>query len=153
MSFRIDLSQLAGLRQAVRSFGEAIKNEVAIEGAAGMALVIYEDARSRVRVSDKPHFFHGSQFKKNGTKYLFQPGNLRDAIYRKYSPEKSSDTLKLYRISWNHTKAPYGHMVEYGTSRAAANPFMRPAASRIPDAIEAGKARMALKLAEIKAGA
>lgn len=150
MSFNIDLSQLQGLRAKVREFGEAIKAEVAIEGAAGMAFVIYEDARSRVRVSSAPHYFYGSQFKKTGVKYLIQPGTLKAAIYRVFSPERSSNTFKLYKISWNHTKAPHGAMVEFGTSRAPAHPFMRPAVARMGDAIAAGNSRMALKLAEIK---
>lgn len=150
MSFRIDLSQLNGLRAKVREFGEAIKAEVAIEGAAGMAFVIYEEARSLAPVSSKPHYFYGTQFKKTGVRYLIQPGTLKEAIYRVYSPERSHDTLKLYRISWNHEKAPHGFMVEFGTSRAPAHPFMQPAVARMDDAIAAGNARMALKLNEIK---
>lgn len=150
MSFNVDLSQLGGLRKAVRKFGDAIKEEVAIEGAAGMAFVIYEDARSHVRVSSAPHYFYGSQFKKTGIKYLIQPGTLKAAIYRVFSPERSSPTYKLYKISWNHTKAPHGAMVEFGTSRAPAHPFMRPAVARLGDAVVAGNARMAAKLAEIK---
>ena len=150
MSFNIDLSQLAGLREAVRQFGDVISNEVAIEGAAGMALVIYEDARSRVPVSGAPHYFYGRNSKKTGVRYLIQPGTLKAAIYRVFSPERSTHTHKLYRISWNHTKAPHGAMVEFGTSRAPAHPFMRPAVARMDDAIAAGNARMAARLAEIK---
>lgn len=151
MSFNINLSELAGLKAKLRAFGETVKNEVAIEGAAGMALVIYDEARTRVPVSLSPHFFYGSQFKKNGTKYLFQPGTLRGAIYRVFSPEKSGPTLKLYRVSWNHRKAPYGAMVEFGTSRAPAHSFIRTSTSRLNDAMAAGRARMALKLTEIEA--
>lgn len=150
MSFNIDLSQLDELQAKLRAYGKAVKDEVAIEGAAGMGLVIYEEARANVRVSSKPHYFYGSNSKKSGTKYLFNPGNLRNAIYRVYSPEKSSDTLKLYRVSWNRTKAPYGAMVEFGTSRAPATPFMGPSLSRLNDAITAGKMRMAKKLTEIQ---
>mgnify|MGYP001049557789 CR=1 FL=1 len=150
MSFSIDLSQLAGLREAVRNFGDAIASEVAIEGAAGMALVIYEDARSRVPVSGAPHYFYGRNSKKTGVRYLIQPGTLKASIYRVFSPERSTPTHKLYRISWNHTTAPHGAMVEFGTSRAPAHPFMRPAVARMNDAIAAGNARMAVKLAEIK---
>lgn len=150
MSFNINLSQLDELQATLRAYGKAVKDEVAIEGAAGMGLVIYEEARANVRVSSKPHYFYGSNSKKSGTKYLFNPGNLRNAIYRVYSPEKSSDTLKLYRVSWNRTKAPYGAMVEFGTSRAPAMPFMGPSLSRLNDAITAGKMRMAKKLTEIQ---
>jgi len=82
-------------------------------------------------------------------RYLFQPGTLRDAIYRAYSPEKSGDTLKLYRVSWNHRKAPYGFMVEYGTPKAPAASFLRKSIARVPDAIEAGKAAIAQALTQI----
>lgn len=150
MSFNINLSGLEDLRAKLRAYGETVKSEVAIEGAAGMGLVIYLEARSRAPVSGKPHYFYGRSSKKNGIKYLIQPGTLRDAIYRVYSPEKSSDTLKMYRVSWNHTKAPHGFMVEFGTSRAAAKPFMGPSLSRLDDAIAAGKTRMAKKLDEIQ---
>jgi hypothetical protein len=153
MSFNINLSQLSGLKARLREFGEAVKSEVAMEGVASMALVIYEDARSRVRVSAKAHYFYGRSSKKNGTRYLIQPGTLKGAIYRVYSPEKSGPNLKLYRVSWNHTKAPHGAMVEFGTSSAPAYPFMRPALSRLDDAIDAGKTRMAAKLAELGARA
>jgi HK97 gp10 family phage protein len=150
MSFNINLAALDELRAKLRAYGEVVKDEVAIEGAAGMGRVIYEEARANVHVSSKPHYFYGSNSKKSGTKYLFNPGNLRNAIYRVYSPEKSSDTLKMYRVSWNHTKAPYGAMVEFGTSRAAAKPFMGPSLSRLDDAITAGKKQMAAKLDEIQ---
>ena len=150
MSFNINLAGLDELRAKLRAYGKEVKDEVAIEGAAGMGRVIYEEARANVRVSSKPHYFYGSNSKKSGTKYLYNPGNLRNAIYRVFSPEKSSDTLKMYRVSWNHTKAPYGAMVEYGTSRAPAKPFMRPSLSRLNDAMASGKTRMAKKLDEIQ---
>lgn len=150
MSFNINLAGLDELRAKLRAYGEVVKDEVAIEGAAGMGRVIYEEARANVHVSSKPHYFYGSNSKKSGTKYLYNPGNLRNAIYRVFSPEKSSDTLKMYRVSWNHTKAPYGAMVEFGTSRAQAKPFMGPSLSRLDDAITAGKKQMAAKLDEIQ---
>lgn len=150
MSFNINLAGLNELQAKLRAYGEAVKDEVAIEGAAGMGRVIYEEARANVRDSSKPHYFYGKNSKKSGTKYLFNPGNLRNAIYRVFSPEKSSDTLKMYRVSWNHTKAPYGAMVEFGTSRAPARPFMGPSLSRLDDAITAGKKQMAAKLDEIQ---
>lgn len=115
-----------------------------------MAFVIYEDARSRAPVSAAPHYFYGRQSKKTGVRYLIQPGTLKASIYRVFSPERSTPTFKLYRISWNHTKAPHGAMVEFGTSRAPAHPFLRPALARLGDAIAAGNSRMALKLSEVK---
>lgn len=92
------------------------------------AQVFYEEARVRCPVSDSAHFFYGKNSKKSGVRYFFQPGNLRDSIYQFYNKRDSSNNRNaVYSISWNHQKAPYGYMVEYGTSRAPANPFLRPA--------------------------
>lgn len=42
-------------------------------------------------------------------------GNLDRSIYQAYSPEHSiKGTSAEYHISWNHKKAPHGHLVEYG---------------------------------------
>lgn len=152
MTFTVDISQLAQLRDKLKQFGRVIQEEVAIEGVAAMAKVIYDEAKVNAPESAAEHWFYGRQFKKTGKKYLFQPGTLKRAIYRVYSPEKSGLTVKTYRVSWNHKKAPYGFMVEFGTSRAAAHPFLRPSLSRMGDAITAGKTRMAEKLAETMGG-
>lgn len=42
-------------------------------------------------------------------------GNLLSSIYQAYSPEKSVDGQRAqYYVSWNHLKAPHGHLVENG---------------------------------------
>lgn len=41
-------------------------------------------------------------------------GNLAGSIYQAFSPEKSGKGSAEYHISWNHKKAPHGHLVEYG---------------------------------------
>lgn len=75
-------------------------------------------------------------------------GNLEKSIYRFYIPEKSGEAVKTYKITYNHAIAPHGHLLEFGTSRAPAHPFVRPAFSRVGDAIAAGKARMAERLSD-----
>lgn len=114
-----------------------------------MSKVIKEAAQSYAPVSDAPHYFVGSV---KGKRYgPFEPGTLREAIYRVYSRERSSGTAKTYRVSWNHKKAPYGFMVEFGTARAPAHPFMTPAFGHIREAIDAGKTRMAERLRDFTA--
>jgi len=149
MTFSVDLSQLAGLRENLAQYGAEVQGEVSMKGVAAMAKVVYDEARLQAPVSERAHWFYGRNSRRTGVRYLFQPGTLRDAIYRAYSPEKSGDALKLYRVSWNHRKAPYGHMVEFGTVKAVAHPFLRKAAGRVPDAIEAGKAAISQALAQI----
>jgi HK97 gp10 family phage protein len=98
-------------------------------GVAAMAKVTYDEVRANAAKNKKT-------------------GLLQSAIYRVYSPEKSTDDQKTYRVSWNKKKAPHGHLIEWGTSRAPAFPFVRPAFDHIQAAIDAGRARMAQRLAD-----
>lgn len=112
---------------------KAVQEKVLISGVASMAKVIYEE----VQLNASPP--------KLGRK----TGNLLAAIYRVFSPELSTDARKTYRISWNHRKAPHGHLLEFGTKRAPAYPFLRPSFARIGAAIQAGQERMRERLKEI----
>lgn len=117
---------------------EASKDALRPAAQAG-AEIFYLEARMRAPVSDGSHFFYGSSSKKSGVRYFFKSGNLRDSIYQYYNKRASTPEKAVYSISWNHRKAPYGYMVEYGTSRAPAHPFLRPAydasAARARDAV------------------
>jgi HK97 gp10 family phage protein len=117
-------------------FAQSIQEKVLFAGVAAMANVIYEEVKLNV-----------SGDRAGMPKVL--TGNLRDSIYRVFSPERSSLYKKTYRISWNARKAPHGHLIEFGTSRAPAYPFVRPAFARVNDAIAAGQARMAEKFEEV----
>ena len=118
-------TKLSGdLSGSLDKFAKDVREKVLFSGVAAMASVIYEAARTNAQANKKT-------------------GLLQDSIYRVYSPEKSGDESKLYRISWNKKAAPHGHLIEFGTSRAPAYPFMRPAFDRVDEAIKAGKARMA----------
>ena len=112
------------LSASLDKFAKDVREKVLFSGVAAMAQVIYDEARSNAQANRKT-------------------GLLQNSIYRVYSPEKSTDESKMYRISWNKRTAPHGHLIEFGTSRAPAYPFMRPAFDRINEAIAAGKARMA----------
>ena len=111
-------------------FAKNVREQVIFAGVAAMAKVIYNEV-----------IINAEKNKKSGL--------LQSAIYRVYSPEKSGADFKLYRISWNKSRAPHGHLLEYGTSRAPAYPFMRPAFDHIGAAISSGKAAMANKISEI----
>lgn len=118
--------------------------QTAIRPAAqAAAQIFYDEMRLRVPKSDKGHWFHGTSFKKTGQKYWIEPGTLRDSIYQKYSEDNSGPNRATYHIAWNHKKAPYGFMVERGTSRAAAKPFLRPTYdARYNDAFKAAQAKL-----------
>lgn len=123
MKAKINLEKFsAGLADERRKFAEAAR-----PSAQAGAQVIYDLAKAKVPVSSKGHWFHGTSFKFNGKKYFFEAGSLRKSLYQVYSLDKSTDSKATYHISWNRTKAPYAWMVEFGTSRASAHPFMGPA--------------------------
>lgn len=90
------------------------------------AQVFYDEMRARVPVSDNAHFFYGRNSRKTGVRYYFEPGNLKNSIYQYRLRYYDDGGKTTYVISWNKLKAPYGHMVEFGTSRAPAHPFLRP---------------------------
>ncbi|WP_231934974.1 HK97-gp10 family putative phage morphogenesis protein [Bordetella bronchialis] len=99
-----------------------------------------------------------------------QSGGLRDAIYLAYQDADSTPAEVRYAVSWNATKAPHGHLLEFGhwQTRAAyqgsdgkwysgallpnpkwvpAHPFLRPAYEAAKDLarqamIERGKHRL-----------
>jgi HK97 gp10 family phage protein len=125
ISFKFDT---AGLLGQVKQLGDAANAAVRPAAQTG-AEVLYKEARQRAPEGDKEHYFQGTN-KRYGP---FQPGNLRDSIYQVYSKDESTNKRAVYHISWN-TKigaavkyAPYGWMVENGTSRTPASPFLRPA--------------------------
>ena len=102
---------------------------------------LYLEARLRVPQSAEPHYFYGKNSKSTGVRYYFEPGSLRNAIYQVYSKGNSGKARATYHIAWNHQKVPYGFMVEFGTSRAPAHPFLRPAyAARRDFAMEVARA-------------
>lgn len=41
-------------------------------------------------------------------------GNLASSIYQVYSQDNSGPSTATYHVSWNHSKAPHGGLVEYG---------------------------------------
>ena len=70
-------------------------------------------------------------------------GTLQNAVYQAYSRDNSGDGKATYHISVNKKKAPHWHLLEYGTSRMAARPFIRPTYTAVVnEAMEATKKRM-----------
>lgn len=119
-----------GLDAALARFEQKVQSEVLLSGVAAAANVIYDEVKLNVQPPRLGRF----------------TGNLDRSIYRAYSPEKSTATSKVYRISWNRKIAPHGHLIEFGTSRAPAYPFLRPALSRLTEAFKAANDRMKERL-------
>jgi HK97 gp10 family phage protein len=131
---KVDTKLSGDLAGDLQKFEKKLKESVLFSGVAAMAKVTYDEVKANAAgANDGPHI---------------KTGTLYSAIYRVYSPEKSTDDQKTYRVSWNHKKAPHGHIIEFGSSRAPAFPFVRPAFDHIQAAIDAGRARMAQRLAD-----
>jgi HK97 gp10 family phage protein len=118
------------------------KAEAAIRPAAQAgAQVFYDEMKKRVPMSAKPH--------KSGKK-TYNPGTLRKAIYQAYAEDESGDGRATYRVSWNKTHAFYGRFIEFGTSKAPAQPFLRPAYDAARNkAIQAAQSRLSIELKKV----
>lgn len=73
--------------------------------------VLYQEVKLRVPVAAEARVL--------STKYgrMSKPGTLRDSIYQVFSQRNSNASRATYHISWNASKAPHGHLVEYGYVR------------------------------------
>jgi len=145
ISLKVDLTEAT---KNLDLFAKHVNAYVIRRGAQSAAQLFYDEARRLAPVADRGHVFYG-----RNQKYFFPAGTLKASIYQVFSKDRSTDGIATYQISWNHKKAPYGFMVEYGTSRAPAHPFMRPAWDRMKDRVgEAARGRMADILQSGQAG-
>ena len=109
---------------ALERYEAKIRGKVLRAGAFAMSDLIYQEVRS------------------NASRHI-KTGTLYNAIYQAHAEQLSDDNKQTYRISWNKSKAPHGHLIEFGTSRSPAHPFVRPAFDHIGAAITAGQGAMA----------
>ena len=131
ISIAFDFSKIAAKLDNITKAAEQGVRPAAQAGAE----VFYQEVKQRVPVSAAPH--------KSGKK-TYTSGSLQRAVYQAYADKESGDGKAMYRVSWNKTHAFYGRFVEFGTSRMAAKPFLRPAydAARAK-ALQAVQERMA----------
>lgn len=69
--------------------------------ASAAAKVLYDEVKKNAQL-------FGEGYVADGT------GKLADAVYRVYSRAGSDAMRATYHVSWNQTKAPHGHLVEFG---------------------------------------
>lgn len=116
----------SGIFAELELFSGRVKAPMIRTGSAAAARVLYEEARRRCPV---------------------KTGLLKSSIYRVLSESESKPGRVVYHVSWNVRKAPHGHFIEFGTSKAAARPFLRPAyESAKAEAIAAGIEAMRQKI-------
>lgn len=117
--------------RSIDRFESKVRQKLLFSGTAETARHVYEEVRLNASGARAPEGKPDSR-----TKALY------NAIYRAYIPERSSDAVKVYFVTWRHADAPHGHLVEFGTSRSPAHPFVRPAVAAIPRALKAGIRKM-----------
>lgn len=146
LTINCDLSALDAL---IDGLGDKVEGAIRPAAQAG-AQVLYNEVKKNVAAIGKV------------------TGNLDSSIYQAYSRDNSEDGQRAtYHISWNHRKAPHGHLVEYGHIKSfhvfmgkdgrwytdkkrplnnpvqvAARPFIRPAMAKFDLAMEAAKAEL-----------
>lgn len=119
-----DMKLTGDLDGALARFEVKVREKVLRAGSFAMSDVVYHEVRA------------------NAARHI-DKGTLYNAIYQVHADQLSNDDKQTYRISWNKRKAPHGHLIEWGTSRAPAYPFVRPAFDHIGAAIKAGQEKMA----------
>lgn len=125
----------SSLNAALDKMNDGIKDQVRPAAQAG-AQELYDEVKANVA--------------KLGRK----TGNLDASIYQVFSQDNSSYGRATYHVSWNARKAPHGHLLENGTSRMPAHPFLRPAYdAKVKDALEATREKMAEGVKKVIAGA
>lgn len=123
-------------KEALNATVEAMNAATRPAAQAG-AQIIYDRAKQLAPISERAHFFYG----KNAKYGPYQPGTLRDSIYQVFSKDHSFRDVSTYHISWNREKAPYGSMVELGTSKAAAHSFIGRAVKETRSAVKEAMAQ------------
>lgn len=83
------------------------------------ALELRDAAREYAPIAPGPI----THYEKGKPPRLIQPGALRSAIFAAYGKDEAQNVL----VGVNYKIAPHAHWIEYGNSRIAAQPYMRPA--------------------------
>ena len=147
---RITVSGLHELQAKLRALPAALA-EHALRPAVAAAATVLRDEASRMAP-----VYHGDVADGHPP-----PGTLKRAIFRTYVRQRSSPSRVVYAIGVKHggsavvagdgtgKGAYYWHMVEYGTVKMAAQPYLRPALESASDeAYQAMKKRLAEEIAK-----
>lgn len=125
ISFNVD-----DLKAQLNKLASDIQTTAIRSAAYAASKVIYEELKIRVPVG--------------------ATGNLRDSLYQYHDTKLSVNGKHVYSIGPNKKKAPHWHLLEYGTVRMAAKPFIRPTYdAKITEAMQAASVRLHEKVKEI----
>ena len=116
MAKAVTIDNPEALTAAINRLEQVQSESVLRQAAVAGARVLLAEIRARVPVDDSPY----------ERKKPHPPGFLRDAMLIAYDQELSvPGSLAMYLVTWSKD-AFYGRFLEYGTSKMAAQPFLRP---------------------------
>lgn len=92
---------------------------ISIKFDSARAQAFLDDFEEAAKKAVRPAAYAGAkvlydEVKLNVSKMGRVTGNLYSSIYHAFSKDNSGDGVATYHISWNHRKAPHGHLLEYG---------------------------------------
>lgn len=117
----------APVERGLAKYEAKVREGALLGAAAAMARVIYREVKVNT----------SGQRKGSGPPGKVT-GNLDAAVYRVYAQDRSTPERKVYRVGVNKSKAPHWFIIEYGTSKRRAFPYLRPTMAFMPDAVRAG---------------
>jgi len=117
----VQITGLADLEKRLLAFPDKIAKNILGGAIRAGAVVIQKEARHKASVSAEPHYLG-----KGSKRVLIQPGTLRKSIRVRLAPRKSRSVPIEYWV-YVSRKIWSWKFVEFGTSKMAAKPFLRPA--------------------------
>jgi len=116
---------------SLRNFADEVREKALRSAAYAAASVLYVEMKARTEV-------------------MKDTGELHDSIYHWHDENKSDKNRQVYAIGPNKQKAGHWHMVEFGTVKSAAQPYIRPTADgKMTEAMDAARNRLSEKIAEL----
>ncbi|MFD1556035.1 HK97-gp10 family putative phage morphogenesis protein [Paraburkholderia silviterrae] len=127
MAFKLTVDNPDGLTAAIDALTQVASESALRQATVAGARVIFEEVKLRAPVGVV-------SWESRDSKQKRYPGFLRDNILLAFDKERSAEGVRAtYLVTWSKD-AFYGRFVEYGTSKMAANPFMRPSYEATRDA-------------------
>lgn len=113
---------LKEMEDALKEIGNAAAGKTLFSALMAAGMPIQKEAQANAPKSTEPHY----KYQKGKAKVQVPSGTLKKSIGRKRLKSSQVETGAEIGISWRG-RAFYGRFLEFGTSKMAAKPFLRPA--------------------------
>lgn len=122
----------SNIKEKLLALEKKIKEGMLFKAAAAGAEVLYDEMKIRAPVyTGRVYTYKTWTNPRKGDPQQVEmvnakPGQLRDSIFRFHDYRRSTEDRQIYLVGPNKRKAPHWYLVEYGTSKWAGNPYVRP---------------------------